>query len=146
MKTLLKEFHINRDCETLLEVDDWNLEYYVSVNINKVIKTKISSNLIVKTGKVTSELGSVLNAFNVISRFPGSRFQVKALKILMDIIFKEEIAFLRSIEEAPNDELPKKIYADWLDEHGRWTEARLWRHNQISESIKQSCRVLVELF
>lgn len=34
-----------------------------------------------------------------------------------------EEQFRKSIEENPDDDFPRKVYADWLDEHGREDEA-----------------------
>ena len=31
----------------------------------------------------------------------------------------DELALLRGVEAAPDDDLPRLVYADWLDEHGR---------------------------
>jgi uncharacterized protein (TIGR02996 family) len=39
----------------------------------------------------------------------------------------DEAAFLNRIKNDPFDDLPKKIYADWLDDHGRYDEAQIWR-------------------
>lgn len=36
-------------------------------------------------------------------------------------------AFLAAISAAPDDDAPKLIYADWLEEHGNEAEARQWR-------------------
>jgi uncharacterized protein (TIGR02996 family) len=41
------------------------------------------------------------------------------------MIKREE--FIRSIEDAPDDDLPKLVFADWLDEHGEYDEATRWR-------------------
>jgi uncharacterized protein (TIGR02996 family) len=30
----------------------------------------------------------------------------------------DRVAFLRAIAEHPDDDLPRLVYADWLDEHG----------------------------
>src|SRR4051794_22541559 len=38
-----------------------------------------------------------------------------------------EIAFLRSIKEAPADNTPRLVFADWLEEHGQPERADLLR-------------------
>src|SRR5581483_9915746 len=35
----------------------------------------------------------------------------------------DEAAFLRAVHDRPHDPLPRLIFADWLDENGRVTEA-----------------------
>jgi len=35
----------------------------------------------------------------------------------------DELALLRGVEAAPDDDLPRLVYADWLDEHGRHARA-----------------------
>lgn len=39
----------------------------------------------------------------------------------------EEKAFAAAIAARPDDDLPKLVYADWLDERGRGAEAEQWR-------------------
>jgi uncharacterized protein (TIGR02996 family) len=49
--------------------------------------------------------------------------------------FDERRAFLAEIALAPDDELPHKIYADWLEKHGEIEEAkkhREWSHDKAS--------------
>jgi uncharacterized protein (TIGR02996 family) len=40
---------------------------------------------------------------------------------------EHEIAFLRSIAELPFDPNPRQVYADWLEEQGRQSEAKVQR-------------------
>jgi uncharacterized protein (TIGR02996 family) len=40
---------------------------------------------------------------------------------------EHEIAFLRSIVELPFDPNPRQVYADWLEEQGRQSEAKVQR-------------------
>jgi uncharacterized protein (TIGR02996 family) len=39
----------------------------------------------------------------------------------------DDEAFRNAIDEAPHDDAPKLVYADYLDERGRSTEADIWR-------------------
>ena len=39
----------------------------------------------------------------------------------------DELALLRGVEAAPDDDLPRLVYADWLDEHGRHARAEFIR-------------------
>ncbi len=39
----------------------------------------------------------------------------------------DELALLRGVEAAPDDDLPRLVYADWLDEHGRHVRAEFIR-------------------
>lgn len=39
----------------------------------------------------------------------------------------ERHELIAAIEAAPDDDLPKLVYADWLDEHGEEDEATRWR-------------------
>lgn len=40
----------------------------------------------------------------------------------------EELSFLASIADAPDDDTPRKVFADWLEEHGQEDRASLIRH------------------
>jgi uncharacterized protein (TIGR02996 family) len=82
-------------------------------------------------------IGVPFGAYNVLERSPPSDFALKGREYLRDKIHMtiDELAFLRSIVDAPKDELPKKIYADWLDEHGRWTEALYWRDEKRKDTL-----------
>ncbi len=46
----------------------------------------------------------------------------------------DEDAFLRAIQATPNDQLPRLVYADWLEEHGRTDLARWVRYSVEEES------------
>lgn len=55
----------------------------------------------------------------------------------------DDRAFLAAVEAAPTDEGPRKVYADWLDEHGYPDEAaemRRWTHAMLE------ARVRIEVF
>ena len=39
----------------------------------------------------------------------------------------DELALLRGVEAAPDDDLPRLVYADWIDEHGRHARAEFIR-------------------
>ena len=40
---------------------------------------------------------------------------------MVHLLRNEDVApFLRAIHDRPNDDLPRLIFADWLDERGDW--------------------------
>ena len=39
----------------------------------------------------------------------------------------DELALLRGVEASPDDDLPRLVYADWLDEQGRHARAEFIR-------------------
>jgi uncharacterized protein (TIGR02996 family) len=46
-----------------------------------------------------------------------------------------ESAFREAISESPNDDLPKLVFADWLDENARTTEAMFVRYRVLFGEI-----------
>ena len=49
----------------------------------------------------------------------------------------DELALLRGVEAAPDDDLPRLVYADWLDEHGRHARAEFIRVQCERASIER---------
>lgn len=50
---------------------------------------------------------------------------------------EDEAAFFAAMDAAPEDEAPRKIYADWLDEHDRPEEALYYRRwNVLVERLE----------
>ncbi|VTS00426.1 Repeat-companion domain TIGR02996 OS=Singulisphaera acidiphila (strain ATCC BAA-1392 / DSM 18658 / VKM B-2454 / MOB10) GN=Sinac_4455 PE=4 SV=1 [Gemmata massiliana] len=58
----------------------------------------------------------------------------------------EEAALIRAIVADPDDDTPRLVYADWLDEHARPDRARLIRVQCALESLKTEERTLLEKF
>ena len=57
----------------------------------------------------------------------------------------DELALLKAVASAPDDDLPRLVYADWLDEHGRAERAEFVRlqigeHTADSWSSRADCR------
>jgi uncharacterized protein (TIGR02996 family) len=48
---------------------------------------------------------------------------------------EHEIAFLRSIVELPFDPNPRQVYADWLEEQGRQSEAEVQRKASTEQEV-----------
>jgi uncharacterized protein (TIGR02996 family) len=53
---------------------------------------------------------------------------------------KDEGPFLSAILKRRCDPLPRRIYADWLDEHERSDEGEIWRNSQVRKKCaKKNC-------
>jgi uncharacterized protein (TIGR02996 family) len=84
------------------------------------------------------KLGNVMEAYILISEMDSSILRSYCREHLKRVsrtdplfIREEEQAFIRAMQDAKiGDQLPAKIYADWLDERGRYLEATYWRNEQ----------------
>ncbi len=57
---------------------------------------------------------------------------------------EEEAALIRSVVASPDDDTPRLVYADWLDEHGRADRARLIRVQCQSEVLRAEEQALLD--
>ena len=65
---------------------------------------------------------------------------------------REEAALLRAVADAPEDDAPRLVYADWLEEHGQQARAQFIRlqlaraaledHDPRAQELQERCREL----
>ena len=58
----------------------------------------------------------------------------------------EEIALIRSVVANPDDDTPRLVYADWLDEHGQSDRARLIRVQCTLVNLQAEEKELIEKY
>jgi uncharacterized protein (TIGR02996 family) len=56
-----------------------------------------------------------------------TKVELDRIKTLWERDFESRKPFLLAIRANPKDDLPKLIFADWLEEHGHYDEADVWR-------------------
>jgi uncharacterized protein (TIGR02996 family) len=58
------------------------------------------------------------------------------------VVGSDQLALLRSVIEAPDDNAPRLVYADWLEEHGDPTQARFIRESLAAAALPAGDRGL----
>jgi uncharacterized protein (TIGR02996 family) len=90
-------------------------------------------------------LGTVRGTHLSVCFITESHFKRECLAYFERIIkvHDNEKGFLQAIKDQMNDKLPRMVYADWLDEHGRHDEAKFWRNDQ--EATSEQMRVILRI-
>ena len=53
----------------------------------------------------------------------------------------DELALLKAVASRPDDDLPRLVYADWLDEHGRGERAEFIRCSRPPRAVPRSSAI-----